>query len=72
MIAAMSSVRIEKCDIGSPIATKLITALNAELDQRYPEEGANFFDLESSDVTSGRGVFVVAFVNDVPVAATST
>ena len=66
MMPTMSGVRIEKCDVGSPAAIELIAALDAELDQRYPEEGANFFELEAGEVAPDSGAFVIAFVNDTP------
>ena len=63
----VSSVKIQRCDVESPTAVELISALNAELVQRYPEDGANFFELDSSDVASGNGAFLAAYVEDEPV-----
>jgi GNAT superfamily N-acetyltransferase len=54
------SVRIEPRDLGSPDADRLIAALNAELTERYPEEGANHFRLDAEEVAPGRGAFLVA------------
>jgi putative acetyltransferase len=51
----------------SPIAERLIRSLNQELDDRYPEEGTNHFDLDAEEVAEGRGAFLVAFVADEPV-----
>jgi GNAT superfamily N-acetyltransferase len=51
----------------SPNAQQLILALNTELDERYPEEGANHFDLDAEEVAAGRGAFLVAFDADKPV-----
>lgn len=53
--------------LSSSLAKGLIRALNAELDERYPEDGANHFDLAAEEVADGRGAFLVAFVNDEPV-----
>jgi GNAT superfamily N-acetyltransferase len=58
---------LRRTDIESPVAVRLITALNAELDQRYPEEGANFFRLHPDEVADGRGAFFVAYLDGQPV-----
>ena len=42
------------------VARALILRLNAELDARYPEPGANHFQLDPGEVAPGRGAFVVA------------
>lgn len=65
----VSSVAIEirREDILSPVAQQLIGALNAELDHRYPEEGANFFRLDADEVAEGRGGFFVAYNSGKPV-----
>ena len=62
-----TDVKIQECEIESPAAVELLSALNAELDLRYPEDGANFFELDSSDVMSGHGAFLAAYVGDTPV-----
>lgn len=51
----------------SPIATQLILALNAELTERYPEDGANFFNLHADEVSEGRGGFFVAYQDGNPI-----
>jgi GNAT superfamily N-acetyltransferase len=51
----------------SPVADRLIADLNAELMAMYPEPGATHFRLDPEEVSPGRGVFVVAFAEDVPV-----
>lgn len=53
------SIRPERLDV--PVVQQLIRALNAELDERYPEEGANHFRLDPNEVAPGRGVFLVAY-----------
>lgn len=51
--------------LDSPIALSLITALNAELAEAYPEPGANHFRLDLDEVAPGRGAFFVAYADDV-------
>ena len=51
---------IDDVPLTSPEALALITRLNAELDARYPEPGANFFSLDPGEVGPGRGAFVIA------------
>ena len=46
---------------------QLIRALNAALEARYPEDGANFFRLDAEEVTEGRGGFFVAYIDRNPV-----
>src|SRR2546423_11652347 len=62
-----SCIEIRREEILSAVAQQLIVALNAELENRYPEEGANFFRLDAEEVTEGRGAFVVAYFNGNPV-----
>jgi putative acetyltransferase len=52
-------IRQETLD--SPTVQSLIRALNDELDERYPEEGANHFRLDPEELGPGRGVFLVAY-----------
>jgi len=61
------SVEIRREDILSPVVQRLISALNAELDARYPEEGANHFRLDPEEVADGRGAFLVAYLDGKPV-----
>ena len=58
----MTDVSVQKGSVRSAAVRALITALNAEIGERYPEEGANFFRLEGSDVAPGVGAFLVATV----------
>lgn len=53
---------VRRADLLSPVAQELIAALNAELNDRYPEEGANFFRLDPQDVENGKGGFFLAYV----------
>ena len=62
-----AEVEIRREAIRSPVAERLICALNAELESRYPEEGANFFRLDAEEVSEGRGGFFVAYVGGNPV-----
>jgi putative acetyltransferase len=56
-----ASVLIQQGDFTSPVARDLISALNAELSQQYPEEGANHFRLDADEVSDGRGAFLIAW-----------
>jgi putative acetyltransferase len=60
-------VPVVKEDILSPVAQDLIGALNAELSERYPEDGATHFRLSADEVADGRGVFLVAYIDAQPV-----
>jgi GNAT superfamily N-acetyltransferase len=60
-------VQVRREDILSSVVQRLIGALNAELDARYPEEGANHFRLDPEEVADGRGAFLVAYWGDKPV-----
>ena len=59
-----SRVEIRREDLLSPISQQLILALNTELEDRYPEDGANFFRLDAEEVSEGRGGFFVANIGD--------
>jgi putative acetyltransferase len=60
-------IAIRRAEILSPEAQALIRALNAELDARYPEEGANHFRLDPDEVREGQGGFYVASADGAPV-----
>jgi putative acetyltransferase len=60
----MNALRIERAHLSSPVAQALITALNAELDARYPEPGANHFRLDEDEVAPGRGAFLLAYLGE--------
>lgn len=63
------SERISRTDIQSPIARQLIDALNAEMFELYPEEGLEeYLQIEPGEVAPGRGVFLVAYAEEEPVA----
>jgi pyrrolidone-carboxylate peptidase/GNAT superfamily N-acetyltransferase len=55
------AVTVRRHDFQDGVARALISALNAELSGRYPEEGATHFRLDADEVAAGRGAFVVAF-----------
>ncbi len=59
----MAGVRVEKGSVGSPAVRALISALDAEITERYPEENANFFRLDAGEIAPGRGAFLVATVD---------
>lgn len=48
-------------------ADALIAQLNAELRAAYPEEGANHFRLDPDEVGPGRGAFLIARLDGLPV-----
>ncbi|MEO8634004.1 MAG: GNAT family N-acetyltransferase [Gemmatimonadales bacterium] len=60
-------VTVHRCALSSPAAESLIAALNAELSGLYPEPGATHFRLEPDEVTDGRGAFVVAWLDGIPI-----
>src|SRR3954464_5414709 len=60
-------IEIRRQDLLSPTAQRLIRCLNAELESRYPEEGANFLRLDADEVSEGRGGFFVAYLNGDPI-----
>jgi len=61
------ALEICRVDLLSDVAQRLILALNAELEKRYPEEGANFFRLDPNEVSESRGGFFVAYIGGEPV-----
>jgi GNAT superfamily N-acetyltransferase len=64
----MANVDLKAEPLLSQVAQALIGELNAELSARYPEEGASHFRLDVDEVASGRGAFLVAFLDREPVA----
>ena len=61
-------LRLDPTALRSPDAIALIGALNRELSGIYPEPGATHFGLDPADVAPGRGGFLVAYLDDRPVA----
>jgi GNAT superfamily N-acetyltransferase len=62
------AIEIRPEQLTSQAANLLIAELNAELLETYPEPGATHFRLDPDEVGPGRGVFLVAYENDRPVA----
>jgi putative acetyltransferase len=62
----LHKLTIRREDFFSAAAWKLIDALNKELTERYPEEGANHFRLDAEEVEEGRGGFFIAFIGSQP------
>jgi putative acetyltransferase len=60
-------IEFRRGSLFSPVVQKLISALNAELESIYPEDGANFFRLDPEEVAEGRGAFLVAYLDDKPI-----
>lgn len=61
------SLRIVCEDLNSASARALISASNAELTARYPEEGATHFGLHPDEVGTGRGAFLIAYRGSEPI-----
>jgi len=62
-----AAIQLRRENLHGPIAQRLITALNAELTERYPEDGATFFHLAPDEVADGRGAFFIAYLEGEPV-----
>ena len=62
-----AAVSVQRADILSPMAQALIEALNTELTEVYPEEGACHFRLDANEVANGNGAFLIAFRSSKPV-----
>lgn len=65
------ATEIRRSDIRSATARRLVQALNAEMLERYPEDGtADLFKLELDidEVAQGQGLFLVAYSDGVPLA----
>ena len=58
-----TQLEVRRADVLSTAAEQLFAALNAELTERYPEEGANHFSLHSEEVAEGRGALFIAYVD---------
>lgn len=63
----MGPVVIRRSSLTSADASRLIAALNTELETAFPEPGANHFSLGASQVDAGNGAFLIAYVDDVAV-----
>jgi len=57
----MESIAIVRADVADDVSRGLISALNAELSDLYPEPGANHFQLDAEEVGQGRGAFFVIY-----------
>jgi putative acetyltransferase len=60
-------ITIARAGLTEDVSRGLVQALNAELSGLYPEPGANHFDLDPDEVAEGRGAFLVAYRDGVPV-----
>jgi GNAT superfamily N-acetyltransferase len=67
LLRIVPEIEIRRVELQFPIAQALIRDLNAELTDRYPEEGANFFHLAEDEVAEGRGGFFVAYIDGTPI-----
>jgi GNAT superfamily N-acetyltransferase len=61
------AIEVRREEISSAVAQALILALNVELSETYPEEGATHFRLDPEEVADGRGAFLVAYADGRPV-----
>jgi len=57
------TIRFRREALDSPAATRLIAALDEELSETYPEEGANHFRLEHTEVQAANGAFLVGYLD---------
>jgi hypothetical protein len=57
---ASGDVVVRSAELAEPVAGELIELLNAELSERYPEDGANHFRLDAGEVAPGRGAFLAS------------
>ncbi len=64
----IDSITVSREDLLGEAAATLIKALNAELSATYPEPGATHFRLDPEETKEGRGAFVVARIDGVPMA----
>src|SRR5262245_43366549 len=67
VVASKHCAELRRADVTSAVAQALVEALNRELDERYPEEGANFFHLDPAEVAEGCGAYFIAYIVDEPV-----
>ena len=63
----INNLIIKKEDILSETANEIISALNRELKERYPEDGATHFGLEANEVKEGSGAFFIAWNDSEPI-----
>ena len=59
----MAGLEVRRERIESPLASQLISELDAELTGRYPEAGATHFRLDAAEVAPGFGAFFVASID---------
>lgn len=63
----MSTIQVRRDTLASPIAVRLITALNSELMAVFPEAGATHFSLHGEQVADGQGAFLIAYLDHLAV-----
>lgn len=59
-------IEVQREELTSDHARKLIGALNVELQAAYTEAGATHFGLDAAEVAPGRGAFLVAYRGGAP------
>lgn len=60
----VSSIRIEVVSLAEPVVGELIAELDAELFERYPEDGAVYDRLDPDELATGCGVLLLATSDD--------
>jgi putative acetyltransferase len=58
------NVELQPERLDSDVVRALISALNGELSRLYPEPGATHFRLDPEEIAPGRGVFLVAYMEE--------
>jgi GNAT superfamily N-acetyltransferase len=61
MNMAPKAITIARAELTAAVSRELITSLNAELSDLYPEPGANHFQLAPEELAPGRGTFLVVY-----------
>lgn len=61
------AIRIARAALTDDVSRALIESLNTELVGAYPEAGATHFSLDPAEVSDGRGVFLVIYLEGNPV-----
>jgi putative acetyltransferase len=60
----MHDLKLQPERLDSDVVRALISALNGELSRLYPEPGATHFRLDPEEIAPGRGVFLVAYMDE--------
>ncbi len=66
-----AEIDLRRENLDSPAVQELFAALNAEIMERYPEEGTTHFRLNAEEIAAGRGALFVAYAAERPVGCGS-